>query len=175
MVDWTARGALIDPKMITHRICLNPNYGGISTGVPGTVGVKIRNKVKPETRERIRLSIEREGVRNPIIVYNTTQGMFLGFGGGRLQACAALDKPVPAIVIDYVGDMVDHPEVTPSNWQDFFTDVPDYFEWTDFGIYTHYGLERSREEDVDTKGIAWASADDMPAIINESPWLDDDV
>lgn len=172
--EWTARKAALEPEDITHRLAFNPNYPGIPTGVPGAVGVPIRNKIKPETRERIRQSVDRQGIRNPITAYLTHEGLFLGFGGGRLQAAKALQVFVPAIVIDYTGEMSDYEEVTPDNWKEFFTDVPVYFEFTDFGIYTHYGLERNRDEPVDKAGLAWAGPEDMPAIIKESPWLEDE-
>lgn len=172
---WTGRYVLLYPHEITHRIIFNPNYGSAGTCVPGTSQVRIRSGkkgIKPQTRERILESIRQEGFRNPILVYYTPEGMFLSFGGGRLEAAKKLDTMIPAIVIDYVGDMVDHPEVTPENWQDFFTDVPQYFEWTEYGAHTHYGLEANREAEYDAAGIAWAGDEDMPAILHESPWLD---
>jgi hypothetical protein len=171
MSNWTARKAALQPDEITHRLAFNPNYPGIPTGVPGAIGIKIRDKIKPETRERIRQSIDRQGIRNPITAYRTSEGLFLGFGGGRLQAAKALQILVPAIVIDYTGEMVDYEEVTPDNWEEFYTDVPMYFEFNDTGIYTHYGLERNRDEPVDIRGLAWAREEDMQAILKESPWL----
>lgn len=173
--EWTARYARLCPEKITHRIVFNPNYGAPGTQVPGTSRVLIRSGkrgIKPQTRERILESIRQEGFRNPILVYYTLEGMFLSFGGGRLEAAKKLDMMIPAIVIDYVGDLGDHPEVTPDNWQDFFTDVPKYFEWTEYGAHTHYGLEMNREAEYDEAGIAWAKDEDMPAILHESPWLD---
>ena len=174
MTDWTARYAVIDPRRIDYRIVFNPNYPGVPCGIPGAVAVKIRKAVKPKTRERIRLSIEKEGFRNPIIVYKAGFDIILGFGGGRLQAAKELDKFIPAIIVDYVGVFKDFREVTPDNWKEFFTDVPMHFEFTDVGIYTHYGLERARREDRDPAGTAWTTEEDMPAIYDESPWLDDD-
>jgi hypothetical protein len=93
-------------------------------------------------------------------------------GGGRLLAAQALDVPIPAIVVDYTGDFQLFEEVTPDNWQTFFIDVPVYFEWAEVGIFTHYGLERGRDEWFDPAGIEWAQAlDDKEFLYEESPWL----
>lgn len=172
---WTARYvAGIDPHRITDRIVFNPNYGGRSVGVVGACAVPIRTGkkgIKPDTRERIKQSVEREGFRNPIIVYRTKDGWFLSFGGGRLEAAKALDIPIPAIVVDYRGYLDTCPEVTEHNWREYFTDAPEYFEFTDVGISTHYNLESGREGAADEAGLAWASEEDMLAILKESPWL----
>lgn len=174
-MKWTARYVQVDPKEITHRICFNPNYGTAGTCVPGTSQVTIRSGkkgIKPKTRARILESIRQDGIRNPILVYHTPEGMFLSFGGGRLEAAKQLDIAIPAIVIDYVGDFEDYPEVDEENWQTFFTDVPKYFEWTEYGAHTHYGLEMGRKEEFDAAGLAWTQNADMPDILHESPWLD---
>lgn len=175
-MNWEGRYVALWPHEITHRIIFNPNYGTAKTSVPGTSQVLIRSGkrgIKPQTRERILESIRREGFRNPILVYYTPEGMFLSFGGGRLEAAKKLDMMIPAIVIDYTGELVDHPPVDSSNWQDFFTDVPEYFEWTEYGAHTHYGLEMNRSNEYDEAGMAWATDEDMPAILHESPWLND--
>jgi len=179
-MNWTAYHTHVDPKLITHRIIFNPNYGGRGTKVPGTCAVKIRQKgIKPETRAAIRESIKREGFRNLIILYKSGGEYFLSFGGGRLQAAKELDEPIPAIVVDY-DDICDslHGDnaigVDEDNWQEFFRDVPTLFEWNDTGIQMHYGLERGRGEWYDPAGIAWIQTDEeRAAVLKESPWLDD--
>ena len=176
MTSFTVRYCpMLDPQVITHRICFNPNYGGPATVVPGACTVRIRRKgIKPETRAAIVESVRQEGFRNPIVVYDTPQGILLGFGGGRVQAAQELDTFVPAIVVDYTGAYALFEEVTPDNWEEKFRDVPAYFRFTDVGIDTHYGLERNRDEWYDPAGIAWVQTDDaMEAVLKESPWLDD--
>lgn len=164
----------ISPHLITHRICFNPNYPGGPTGIPNTKAVKIRRAVKPETRERIKESVRREGIRNPLLVYRGSEGYFLGFGGGRLQAAIELGlHMIPCIIVDYTGEQAGT-EITPDNWADFFEDPPKHFVFTDYGIDTHYGLERGRRDEIDEAGLAWASADDMQILLRESPWLEDD-
>lgn len=165
----------VDPQVVTHRICFNPNYGGPGTVVPRTCKVPIRQKgIKPETRARITENVRTEGFRNPILLYDTPEGLLLGFGGGRLQAAKELDTAVPAIVVDYTGAYELFEEVTEDNWQEFFRDVPEFFVFTDVGIDTHYGLERGRDEWFDPAGIEWAKEndEDMEAVLKESPWLD---
>ena len=165
----------VSADRINYRICYNPDYGGKSCSVPGTCRIRIRTgkkSIKPKTRERIRQSIEREGFRNPIVVYNTPEGMLLGFGGGRLQAAKEMGGLIPAIIIDYTGDFEHHTtEVTKDNWQTFFKDVPKHFVFHDRGIETHYNLERVREGEPDEAGLSWADGDDLEAIYEESPWL----
>lgn len=77
-------------------------------------------------------------------------------------------------MVDYVDGFDTFPEVTPDNWQEFFTDVPKYFEFTDVGVSTHYGLERGRREDLDEAGMEWARSNSrhMEAVLRESPWID---
>ncbi len=176
-MSWRAYKAALDPQLITHRIIFNPNYGGRGTKVPGSCAVKIRQKgIKPETRAAIRRSVERDGFRNPIIVYRSGGEFLLSFGGGRLQAAKELDVLVPAIVVDYDDDSRadDFEEVTEDNWREFFTDVPAMFEWSDRGIQMHYGLERGRGEWYDPAGVAWITTqEERDAVLKESPWLKD--
>ncbi len=163
----------LDPQIVTQRIIFNPNYGGAGTEVPGACTVPIRHKgIKPKTRQAIQDSIAKDGFRNPILVYSTSSGVHLSFGGGRVMAAQNLDKEIPAIVVDYAGHFVLFEEVTQDNWRKFFLDAPKYFEFTDVGISTHYGLERGREEEFDAAGTAWAkSLDDASFLKEESPWL----
>jgi hypothetical protein len=139
----------------------------------------ILRQIKPKTRAAIQKSIEIEGFRNPILVYATSQGLLLGFGGGRLQAAREIDVSIPAIVVDYTGEFDGKPRVTPENWADFFTDVPSIFNWFDDGIETHYGLEAGRADAwYDPAGIEWVkdyvaeTGEAADFITDESPWLD---
>lgn len=173
-MKWKAHTCGLHAREITTRIIRNPNYGGKPCEVPGTCLVPIKNKgIKPKTRQAIQDSIAKDGCRNPILVYKTSAGLHLSFGGGRLMACQALDTLIPAIVIDYTGELADYEEVTRHNWQDFFMDVPAHFTWTEYGIDTHYGLERGRTEDwFDPAGVEWTKAlDDDSFLTEESPWL----
>jgi len=165
----------VDSQIVRRRIIFNPNYGGDPTEVPGTCTVRCINKgVKPQTRAAITKSVKAEGFRNPILVYATVSGVHLSFGGGRLLAAQQLDVPIPAIVVDYSGDFQLFEEVTPDNWRGFFRDVPEFFEFSDAGVHTHYGLERGRNEWFDPAGIEWAKElDDNEFLIKESPWLSD--
>lgn len=165
----------IDSRIIKYRLVRNPAYPGIETEVPGAVGVLIKRTRKPETREAIKDSVRREGFRNPILLYRTSKGTFLSFGGGRLQAAQELGVLVPAIVVDYTGDLDPLRDVTPDNWQEYFRDVPTLFTFTDIGVDTHYGLERNRNEWFDPAGVEWAkgSPEYMEAVLKESEWLDD--
>ncbi len=176
-MSWRAYKAALDPELITHRIVFNPNYGGKGTTVPGACAVPIRQRgIKPETRAAIRESVRYEGFRNPIVVYRTGGQLLLSFGGGRLQAAKELVCLIPAIVIDYDGDVHDFEEVTPSNWREFFMDVPSNAYWDETGFHMHYGLERNRNNEFDPAGVAWITNDeDRATIIEESPWLADDV
>jgi hypothetical protein len=161
--------------MVQHRIIFNPNYGGKPCEVPGSCLVPMpKNRIKPLTRAAIKDSIAATGVRNPILVYRVQEhGLVLSFGGGRLYACQELDEPCPAIVVDYVGDYSHYPEVTPSNYGEFFTDIPAIFEFFDDGISTHYGLERGRDEWFDPAGVEWTKElDDDSFLVEESPWLE---
>lgn len=173
-MKWRAHTFVLYAKEITTRIIRNPNYGGKPCEVPGTCIVPINNKgIKPLTRQAIQDSIERDGFRNPILVYKTKQGLHLSFGGGRLLAAQNLDMLIPAIVVDYTGELSNYEEVTQDNWQEYFVDVPAHFTWTEYGIDTHYGLERGRSEDwFDPAGVAWVEdLDDDSFLIEESPWL----
>ncbi len=172
-MKWSAHAAGLHASEITTRIIRNPNYGGKPSQVPGCCILPIKNKgVKPKTRQAIQDDIAKNGVRNPILVYKTVDGLHLSFGGGRLMACQELDTLIPAIVVDYTDSLSNYEEVTPENWQEQFTDVPKYFEFDDVGILTHYGLERSRNDDFDPAGIKWTEdLDDDGWLTEESPWL----
>lgn len=150
----------LNPAVVTERVVRNPAYPGSVTGHPlGYHGVPIpAMRRKPGFFDALKLSLSDEGCRNPIIVQLTSQGYYLQFGGSRLRAAQEIELPgIPAIVIDWTGELDHLPEVTPENWQSFFTDVPEYFEFTDEGVETHYSLERNRRHSFDPAGVAWIS------------------
>ena len=101
-------------------------------------------------------------------------GLLLSFGGSRLRVGKELSIPIPTLVVDYVGDYADFPEVTPENYVEFFTDPPVYFEFTTDGIDTHYSLERLRRKYYDPAGMEWTKdIDDNTFLSEEFPWLNE--
>ena len=170
---FTVRYAMVDPNQIINRIVFNPNYGGKACTVPGTCIVPITERqMKPEFFVAMTASISQTGYRNPITLYNTPEGLLLSFGGSRLRVAKQLDIDIPAIVVDYTGGFEDEEEVTMDNYVDFYTDVPVYFEWTNYGIETHYSLERMRREHYDPQGMEWTKdLEDTTFLAKEFPWL----
>ena len=158
---------------VTRRLIRNPNYGGSPSVVPGACIIPvIERKMKPKFFKALREDVRLHGFRNPILLYNTPEGLLLSFGGSRLRVAKELDVRIPAIVVDYAGDYVDCPEITPDNYQEFFRDVPVLFKFTDIGVDTHFSLERARREYYDPAGLAWTSnLDDTTFLDEEFPWL----
>lgn len=170
--NFTVRYANIDPADLKGRVIRNPAYGGPGVGIHGWVSnPELSQCRKPKFRKALRESLLKEGMRNPIIVYATPAGLFLGFGGSRAQAAKDIClKCVPAIINDYTGQFSDCPEVTPSNWTHWFEDVPSWHEFGTTGFDYHYALEKNRRATYDPAGLAWA---DMTSefITEEFPWL----
>ena len=76
----------VDPAYVTHRLIRNPNYGGRPCDVPGTCIIPvIERAIKPKFFAALEENVARDGFRNPILLYNTVQGMLLSFGGSRLR------------------------------------------------------------------------------------------
>lgn len=174
MVTFTVRyDATVEAKVVTHRVIFNPNYGGKGCVVPGTCVIPIRErKIKPQFFKALRSNVERDGFRNPILLYNTHEGLLLSFGGSRLRVAKELDVRVPAIIVDYTGNYQLFQEVTSSNWQGFFKDVPVLFDFTEVGVVTHYSLERNRRDKYDEAGMEWTnSVEDTQFLDEEFPWL----
>jgi len=172
MTDFSIRYALVYANRIQNRLVRNSNYS--------TSHVSLNNWCqvphKPATRKHkffaaLTENVKRKGFRNPIIVYALPEGLLLSFGGSRLRVAHQLDMMIPCIVVDYTGEFDTYTEVTPSNWQRCFRDVPEYFEFTDDGIDTHYSLERNRRNTYDPKGMAWAEPD-ADFIELEFGWID---
>ena len=163
----------IDPSSIRGRLIRNPNYGGPSVGIHGwTWRPEVSKAAKPGFHEALRESVKREGVRNPVLVWNFPEGVFLTFGGSRVVAAIAAGlETIPAIVNDYVGTYADGELVTEDNWQSFFTDVPRTFEFGPDGADYHYHLERARRHEHDEAGLNWLK-DTTPSWLDEEfPWL----
>ena len=163
------------PHDVELKLCMNPNYGGKPCDVPGACVIALpKAGIKPKFNAAMEEDIAEHGFRNPILLYNTEQGLLLQFGGSRLKVAKRLGMHVPAIVVDYYGTFATHLKVTPDNWASFFTDVPTYFEFTDFGVLTHYSLERNRRKEYDAAGMAWAAdVEDDTFLDEEFPWLND--
>ncbi len=171
---YTVRYAEVPLEGILGRIIRNPGYGGPSLSIYGwTWRPDVSSHRKPLFQEALRDSIAEEGIRNPVVVYSTKEGDFLSFGGSRLRAArdAGLTT-IPALVNDYVGRYSGCTEVTPDNVSDFFTDVPEYLEFTDTGVDTHYSLERNRREHYDPAGMDWCKGADF--ISTEFSWIPND-
>ncbi len=175
MTKFDVRYAQVPVEGIKGRIIRNPNYGGPTVSIHGWHWVQdVSTHRKPQFQEALRESIEREGMRNPVIVYATSEGDFIGFGGSRLRAARDLGlEELPAIINDYVGRYAEAESVTPENWHLFFTDVPEYLEFTPTGVDTHYSLERNRRNHYDPQGMAWAK--DADFIATEFEWINDYV
>jgi len=154
---------------IKGRIIRNANYGGVALINGWTWRPLPDTRFKPQFQKALIESMGAEGMRNPIIVYALPEGDFLSFGGSRLRAAMALEwETVPCLVNDYV-DRHEGPEVTPDNYKQFFTDVPEFFEFNEHGIDYHYSLERNRRDHYDEAGMRWAEGADF--IATEFEWI----
>ncbi len=176
MSDFTVRYCPdVDPQVVIDKIVFNPNYGCRTCRVPNTCIIPvIERKMKPMFFDALRESVAKDGFRNPIILYDTYEGLLLAFGGSRLRVAKELDVPIPAIVVDYTGKRSDAEEVTLDNFEEFFTDVPEYFEFTNVGVDTHYSLERNRRHTYDPAGFAWTDGKSDEFLKAEFPWLDNE-
>lgn len=167
----TVRYGMVPLSSIRGRIIRNPAYGGPAVSIYGWRWTEtISQARKPMFKAALRESIKREGIRNPIVLYAVEEGNFLSFGGSRLLAARDCELLyIPAIINDYCGRYDDYTEVTPENYGLFFTDKPEYVEFTDIGFETHYSLERNRRDDYDPAGMAWAEGEDF--IKTEFSWI----
>lgn len=172
---FTVKFGLIEPHDVMKRLVRNPNYGGKPCTVPNSCWIPIVERdMKPKFFENLEDHVSKHGFRNPILVYLTPEGWLLQFGGSRLRVAKRLDIKIPAIVVDYV-DRFEGPEVNESNWTEFFMDIPPIFEFTDYGIDTHYNLERARRDNYAKEGFNWVlDIDDRSFIDEEFPWVDHD-
>ena len=157
---------------IKGRLIRNPGYNNQHVSLNGWCWIPdaATTHRKPQFQEALRESIQQEGIRNPVIIYALKEGCFLSFGGSRLRAARDLDLDgIPAIVNDYVGRFATGEEVNGDNYSTFFTEVPRYYEFTQWGFDYHYALERKRRADYDKGGLEWAK--DAAFIDEEFPWV----
>jgi hypothetical protein len=172
-VPFTVRYAEVPIEDIKGRIIRNPGYGGPRVSIYGWCWhPEISRHRKPKFQEALRESIRQDGVRNPVVVFAVREGLFISFGGSRVLAARDVGlERIPAVVNDYCGAFEDASEVTPENVESFFTDVPQWWEFTEVGFDTHYFMERNRRGSCDPSGYAW-----MPKgaewIAHEFPWLE---
>jgi hypothetical protein len=167
----------IECEEVKGRLIRNPGYGGPGVSLNGwRWRPSISNHTKEGFQEALQADIAEDGVRNPILVWSLPEGLFLTFGGSRLKACLALGiRRIPAIINDYTERYSELPEVTPDNWEGFFTDPPREFEFGEYGADYHYNLERARRHDHDEAGFAWLDGEQPAFIAREFPWvLEDD-
>ena len=170
----TPRYALLPSNDIKNRIIRNPSYGGPRLSYQGWCS----QPVTPATRkvkffEALRDSVRLEGFRNPIIVWNVREGLHVQFGVSRLRVAQEEQLMIPCIINDVTDEYDDCPQVHPSNWQEFFTDVPAYHVFNNDGSFDyHYSLERNRRNTYDPQGMAWAEPD-AEFISKEFSWIDD--
>jgi len=165
------RYAQVPVEGILGKLIRNPGYGGQAVELNGwcwTPVVSVDDK--PLFQEALRESIREAGVRNPIIIYALAEGDFLGFGGSRLRAVRSLGlERIPALVNDHVGRYQQAEAVSEENWEKFFTDIPEYLEFTPDGVDTHYSIERNRRHHYDPAGLEWAKGEEF--IATEFSWL----
>lgn len=128
-------------------------------------------KNKPIFRKALKDSILKDGIRNPLLGWSFKEGLFIGFGTGRLKAARELGmEEVPMIVNDFVGKYSDAPKVTKENFADFFTDVPMTYSFTKFGFDYHYNLTKSTRKFHDPGGVEWYEGE-VSDFYGEFPYI----
>ena len=170
---FTVRCDHIHCDRVMGRLIRNPGYGGPSVGLNSWCWrPSISNHTKPGFHTALCESIEKEGIRNPILLWALPEGVLLTFGGSRLKAAREVGLlDIPAIINDYTGEFNNAPEVTPDTWRSFFTDPPKEFEFGPHGVDYHYNLERARRHAHDPAGFAWLNGGEPQFIREEFPWL----
>ena len=135
------------------------------------VRVDMNKKNKPVFRTALRESIQKEGVRNPLLGWCFKEGLFVAFGAGRLKAAteAGLTE-VPMIVNDFTGEYKSSERVTPENFAEFFKDVPLTYEFNKQGFTYHYNLTPSTREIHDPGGVDWYEGE-ISDFYEEFPYL----
>jgi len=126
---------------------------------------------KPVFRKALQESIQKNGIRNPLLGWCFKEGLFIAFGAGRLKAAkeAGLTE-VPMIVNDFTGEYKEAELVTPENFADFFTDVPLTYEFNQQGFTYHYNLTPSTRVVHDPGATAWYEGD-VSDFYDEFPYL----
>lgn len=165
-------------RKIRGKIVRNPGYRGEPAGIYGWVWIPVRPTArKPGFHAALKESIARDGVRNPTVGYQTAAGLFVSFGQSRLRIARELElATIPMIVNDYTRQWSACPLVTPDNWTEFFTDVPEHVEFTPTGFEQHYALERSRRHSFDPAGLEWVKTlDSADWLLREFSWLKEET
>ena len=105
------RYGLVPLDRITGRLVRNPNYGGPSVSLNGwRWRPELSNHTKPKFQAALNESVRKNGIRNPILVWNLPEGIFLTFGGSRVKAAQAAGLlSIPAIINDYTGEFAGYP------------------------------------------------------------------
>ncbi len=68
----------VDPQVVTHRLIRNPNYGGAPSVVPGACVIPIiERNMKHKLFEALSKNVKLCGLRNPILLYDTPEGLLL--------------------------------------------------------------------------------------------------
>ena len=135
------------------------------------VRVNMNKKNKPVFRTALLRSIQTEGIRNPLLGWCFKEGLFLGFGAGRLKAAKEAGLlTVPMIVNDFTGDYDTAEQITPENFKDYFTDVPLTYEFGLTGFTYHYNLTPSTRVVHDPGGTAWYNGP-LSDFYDEFPYL----
>lgn len=169
------RFAHVPVKDIRGKIVRNPGYNENILSFRGWCWTPKINggEDKPLFFEALCESVEKEGVRNPILVYEVVEGSFLAFGGSRLRAVREVGlERIPAIVNDDTGKFTGYEQVTPDNWKTFFVDVPTYHKFDEDGFDYHYSLEKNRRRNADLAGFEWLGDEDIAVIENEFSWIE---
>jgi hypothetical protein len=129
-------------------------------------------KNKPVFRSALKDSIKKEGMRNPLLGWSFKEGLFIGFGAGRLKAAEEVGfTEVPMIINDFTGDYDKAPLVTEENFAEFFMDVPLSYEFNETGFSYHYNLTPSQRTQHDPGGTAWYEGD-VSDFYGEFPYLE---
>jgi len=157
---------------INGRLIRNPNYGGDKAGIHGwCTHAKVSMGTKPMFREALGDSLREEGFRNPVVLYATSTGNWLSFGGSRVDVGRKVGlRTIPCIVNDYCGRFKEYPEVTEENFNSFFTDIPKWHVIDELGVDYHYAIERKRRSEYDAAGHAWCTGEE-PFLAAEFPWI----
>jgi len=150
----------------------NPHAIGPEVGPFGwKVRLNMQKANKPVFRKALKESIQKEGMRNPILGWCFKEGLFYAFGAGRVQAAkeAGLTE-VPMIVNDFTGEYKSSERVTPENFAEFFKDVPLTYEFNKQGFTYHYNLTPSTREIHDPGGVDWYEGE-ISDFYEEFPYL----
>lgn len=125
-----------------------------------------RGKAKSKFRDALRESVRKEGFRNPIIGYAVDEGLLIQYGCSRLRVAKELGIPIKVIVMDFTGRYADCPEVTETNYESYFLDVPRQFSILADRIEHSYFIARRDKGPSDPAGYAWLG-DDPTGVVDD--------